>query len=178
MRISLVYHLKRYMKYFFPLILICIIVTSCTKNSEPNSESINKNVSWEIQTPLSETLTGTGNEFYPIFHSTGTKIIHANHKPGTPTKVSFINDTGKSISVDISFPNTSTGNLRLSQIVMPDGTMDGPFGQHTKYNLVQKWWYEFIFNENMMAWDPWSWEVTISITLDDSFTPENITTIP
>lgn len=162
------------MKSLFILALLCLITVSCTQTIKQT----NKSVSWEIQSPLHETLTGTGNEFYPIFHSTGTKIIHARHQTGKATKISFINDAGKSLSIDINFPKTSSWNLRLSQIIMPDGTMDGPFGQHTKYNLIQKWWYELIFNENMMAWDSWFWEVEITLTLNDSFTAENMTTLP
>ena len=93
----------------------------------------------DSQAPLVETLTGTGNQFYPIFSGTGTKIIRAFHTAGTPTEISFINADGESLEVAIAFPDGNSGaNLRFSQIVLPDGTMDGPFGIHTGYNLSQK----------------------------------------
>ena len=118
------------------------------------------------QSPLVETLSGTGNEFYPIFSGIGTKVIRATHTTGIPTKISFINADGKSLEVAIRFPDASSGaNLRWSQIVLPDGTMDGPFGMHTGYNLAQKWWYTLIFSENQMAGDRWSGEAEITLTL-------------
>jgi hypothetical protein len=51
---------------------------------------------------------------------------------------------------------------------MPDGTMDGPFGLKTGYNLKQLGGYEFIFHENMMAGDPWSGAADITFTLLDT----------
>ena len=52
----------------------------------------------------------------------------------------------------ITFPTTETGgNLRLAQIVMPDGNMDGPFGVDTTIDLTQSGGYELLFRENMMS---------------------------
>jgi hypothetical protein len=56
---------------------------------------------------------------------------------------------------------------------MPDGTIDGPFGKNTGYNLIQKWGYELVFNENQMAWEPWSGAVDITVTLSGGTYPEN-----
>ena len=48
--------------------------------------------------------------------------------------------------------------------------MDGPFGQKTGYNLTQLGGYQFIFNEDNMAGDPWSGEADISFKLrNDSY---------
>lgn len=68
--------------------------------------------------------------------------------------------------VVVTFPlGNSVGNLRLSQIVMPDGTMDGPFGTDSTIKLAQSGGYELRFHENMMSGDPWSGDAIITITL-------------
>ena len=79
-----------------------------------------------------------------------------------------MNSEAKSIEVSIVFPSASGANLRLSQIILPTGTMDGPFGQKTGYNLAQFGGYQLIFSENMMAGEPWSGEAIVSLTLRDS----------
>ncbi len=121
----------------------------------------------DTQLPLTETLSGDYAEYYALFNGTGTKVINATYKSGRQTKVSFINSTAKSAEISITFPNASGANLRFSQIVMPDGSMDGPFGIKTGYNLNQQGWYTLIFSENQMAGERWSGEAVISITLRD-----------
>lgn len=61
----------------------------------------------------------------------------------------------------------STANVRFSQIIMPDSTMDGPFGREIQYVLSKKGIYRLIVNENMMAGDPWSGEFTVNIKLTE-----------
>jgi len=50
----------------------------------------------------------------------------------------------------------SLANIRFSQIFMPDGTMDGPFGSDIEYNLNKDGVYKVSVHENMMAGDQWS----------------------
>jgi hypothetical protein len=77
-----------------------------------------------------------------------------------------MNEKVTSMRVVITFPSrTASGNLRLAQIVMPDGTMDGPFGTDSTIQLAQSGGYELRFHENMMSGDPWSGEADIAITL-------------
>ena len=108
------------------------MLSSCTL-SDFSSQPIDTNIGMtdtgntDHQSPLVETLTGFHEEYYPIFDGAETKTIHAVHKAGTPTRVSFINSSAKSAEVILSFPVASGANLRWSQVVMPDGTMDGPF---------------------------------------------------
>jgi hypothetical protein len=78
-----------------------------------------------------------------------------------------MNSEAKSIEVSIVFPSAEGANLRFSQIVMPSGTTDGPFGKSTGYNLAQFGGYQLIFSENMMAGEPWSGEAIITLTLRD-----------
>lgn len=127
------------------------------------------------QPPLVEDISGSGGAYYPIFDGIETRTIRVMHQTGASTTVSFVNSEARAVAVSIAFPSASWANLRLSQIVMPDGTMDGPFGQKTGYNLKQLGWYEFIFHENMMAGDPWSGEADITFTLlDKTYTADAV----
>ena len=57
------------------------------------------------------------------------------------------------------------GNLRISQIVLPDGTMDGPFGQSIRYDIPSPGTVRLLIGESLMQGDPWSGEFTVSVTL-------------
>jgi hypothetical protein len=86
------------------------------------------------------------------------------HTQEQSTNVYFINSDAKSINVKVTFPD-GNGNLRLTQIVMPDGNTDGPFGQEIDYDLPQTGRYQLLFHENMMAGDPRSGNVQITVKL-------------
>ena len=118
------------------------------------------------QDPLVEDLSGSGSAYYPIFTWLETKAIRVKHVAGVETKISFINSEASSLRATIDFLGSSTGNLRLAQIVMPDGNMDGPFGVDSTVNLAQKGGYELRFHENMMSGDPWSGEAIITLMLE------------
>ncbi|RAV29396.1 hypothetical protein [Sinomicrobium soli] len=49
----------------------------------------------------------------------------------------------------------SGANLRFGQILMPDGTADGPFGKTIEYHLPHAGTYLLWIGENQMAGDPW-----------------------
>lgn len=142
-----------------------------TQTGETESGSVS-GASWDVQEPLVETLSGKVNDYYPIFNGLESKVIEAYHTSGTPTKVYFMNHDADSMMVSLDFLEDRNPNLRLSRVVMPDGTMDGPFGVETGYNITQKGGYELIFNENQMAWDPWSGVVNITITLSGGTYPD------
>lgn len=57
-------------------------------------------------------------------------------------------------------------NIRFTQIFMPDGQTDGPFGRAMHYKLPLNGDYKIAIHENMMAGDPWSGEFTVTLSLD------------
>lgn len=116
----------------------------------------------EHQEPLTNSGTGS-SEYTMFFKNTNTEKVTLHHTAGKETKVYFINDGAKKMKVHLALPEN--GNLRLSQIVAPDGTADGPFGVDTDYDLTQNGGYQLLFHENMMAGDPWSGDVEIQVTL-------------
>jgi hypothetical protein len=59
----------------------------------------------------------------------------------------------------------STANIRFSQITMPNGSMDGPFGKDITYDLKEKGNYRLSVHESLMAGDPWAGDFTVTINL-------------
>lgn len=163
----------------YTLALSILMLSSCTltdmitptvpaQTGSVNQTGTTTTGSLDHQEPLVEDISGSGGMYYPIFDGLETRTIRVKHETGVPTIVSFINSEAKAVEVSISFPNASWANLRWSQVVMPDGTMDGPFGQHVGYNLAQLWGYEFRFSENQMAGEPWSGEADITFKLQST----------
>ena len=42
-------------------------------------------------------------------------------------------------------------NLRINQIILPDGSADGPFSREMKYTKKQSGTYKIVFGKNLMA---------------------------
>lgn len=118
----------------------------------------------EIQEPLTN-LSGTNMNDYTFFFSgTQEEQVTLYHTKGISNNIYFINSDANAMKVSISFPD-GEGNLRLAQIIMPDGTADGPFGQEATYSLTQSGGYQLRFDENMMAGDPRSGNALITVSL-------------
>ena len=81
--------------------------------------------------------SGSATVFFDDNNLNKTFTLH--HEAGQKNDVYFINDGYKKLEVKIFFLSATAfnPNLRLSQIVMPDGTMDGPFSTETTYELTQ-----------------------------------------
>lgn len=47
--------------------------------------------------------------------------------------------------------NKPDANIRISQVIRPDGSMDGPYGQQLVYDIKQRGNYSFIINKSNMA---------------------------
>ena len=90
----------------------------------------------DVQEPLTNLSGATTNEYTFFFSGTNEEQVTLYHTQGEATNIYFINSEAKAMKVDVTFPDGS-GNLRLAQIIMPDGTADGPFGQTTTYELNQ-----------------------------------------
>lgn len=65
-----------------------------------------------------------------------------------------------SISISHSKPDA---NIRISQIVMPDGSTDGPFGQQITFDARQKGDYTIIISKSNMASGSQAGDVFINI---------------
>ena len=78
--------------------------------------------------------------------------------------IKFPSEEYKKLSARISSQD-SKANIRISQIIMPNGKMDGPFGTEFTYDLPQQGTYGLLIHENQMAGDPWIGNFRIEIDL-------------
>jgi hypothetical protein len=60
---------------------------------------------------------------------------------------------GKTLTASVAAENEKA-TIRFSHIYLPDGSSDGPFGQHLKYKLHQQGVYRIYIGPNKMAGDP------------------------
>lgn len=160
------------MRYYttLSLIVLTLLLTWCSLTTKTDLEwdydtIILDSGSDAVQEPLGNIEWWPGNIYTFFFDWDKTQTVDMYHVAGEPTKIYFINSRGKSMNVSVSYIN-EVWNIRLSQIIMPDGEMDWPFGTELEYPLDQFGGYELIFNENMMAWDPWSGDIKITVSLE------------
>lgn len=59
--------------------------------------------------------------------------------------------------------NNAEANIRISQIIMPDGSTDGPFGRELSYNASQKGNYTIIISKSNMASGSPAGDISITI---------------
>jgi len=95
----------------------------------------------------------------------GKGIVETCKNKDQTIYIQFESEDYRKISAHLSSTD-STANIRFSQIFLPDGSADGPFGRDMEYNLSIKGLYTISVNENMMAGDPWEgpFEVEIELT--------------
>ena len=60
---------------------------------------------------------------------------------------------------------SDTANIRISQIIMPDGSGDGPFGRRIVRDLPMRGTYRLRIGENMMAGDAWGGDFYLELCL-------------
>ncbi len=158
------------MRYTRMLLIWWILaLTGCAlipiQNNTNNSGQQPSGINEEHQPPLNNIISGTTNEYSLLFDNTSEEKVSIYHQAWESTKLFFINTKTWSMNAKITFEKVWSGNLRLSQIIMPDGSMDGPFSQDTTYDLTQVWWYQLLFRESMMTGDPWSGNAIITVSL-------------
>ena len=126
-------------------------------------------ISWADSPSVDEEQDPADNHHYIVsFEDTQdvSKTITINHEWWVQDTVSFVNTGYQSMDVSIAFTQEEwLHNYRLSQIIMPDGSMDGPFGRDTSYDLTQEGEYQLIFGESLMQGDRRTGEALITINL-------------
>jgi len=70
------------------------------------------------------------------------------------------------VNVTLSTPD-ETGNIRINQIIMPDGAMDGPFGKTYHDSLHIPGTYQLILAESLMLENPYTGEYQVKIEVEE-----------
>lgn len=90
------------------------------------------------------------------------------------SKTVVCKESGKTVSIEFDakgyrkvygnlYSKDKQANIRFSQIVMPDGSADGPFSQDIEYDLPEDGVYKILVGENMMAGDPWGGDMKVQL---------------
>jgi len=172
------------MKIKYTIILCSLFLASCSLiNQNPSQETnIIPPVSLSWNTSTSDTQISTGSIQTPsntdlikvwtdetkditLALNNDTWALKIDYWTGARVKVHFLSEGIKNLKVNLATPWDINWNIRISQIIFPDGTSDGPFWKDMSYNLVQSGSYQVILFANMMAWDRWSWEVDLNLEL-------------
>lgn len=78
--------------------------------------------------------------------------------------ISFPLSTGEVITLHVQSPSPKTV-LRVSQIISPDGSADGPFSPETTFTAPGQGTYKFIIGANLMASEePYTGSVVVTVT--------------
>ncbi|MGC4234139.1 MAG: hypothetical protein QM594_14260 [Niabella sp.] len=153
------------MKYIWIHAFVCVLVISCNNSSRVNrsEEGDSMAVTAKVRdtTMVLDSITelDSVSAVMPV-----EAIIQVTVPAGTlPVKLdkTIVSET-QSIHVtitdmDAGLLNVSIShskpdaNLRISQVVMPDGSTDGPFGQQITFDARQKGDYVIIINKSNMA---------------------------
>ena len=105
-----------------------------------------------------------------------TNPTQSNEKEGTihfqRTKVAKERDTlsfdlphAAWVEIELKTPS-NTGNLRINQLIMPDGTTDGPYGREINDSLTKIGTYQIIIGESLMQGDPYAGDYFLKIEID------------
>jgi hypothetical protein len=116
-----------------------LIHTSC--QSPQSRETLHTNQNPE------ETMT---QELSHISFSDGSLLKNMNKISGiTDTILIFVNKPDSAVITLLSAADTA--NIRIAQLFLPDGTVDGPFGKDLKYRFKDTGDYYITVNENLMV---------------------------
>lgn len=63
-------------------------------------------------------------------------------------------------------PENEDGNIRFTQIILPDGKKDGPFGKDLQVSALQTGTYQLIIGENKMAGEKWKGKFKVKVWVE------------
>lgn len=86
-------------------------------------------------------------------------------KTGQKDTLIFTMAQRDSVKMELLLPEGRTGNIRINQLIAPDGEMDGPFGTIYSDSLKLPGNYKVIIAESLMQENPYEGPYTLKITI-------------
>lgn len=155
------------------IIIICCFAIGCSEQSsnsgEGNTDSLYvmdsvSNISYDTSSKSKPGDTLSTHELSPGSDTLVAEKYIAGIKEHS--EIAFSVSSGKMIHAILEGKSDSS-NIRIGQIQMPDGSLDGPFGKQLNYKVAAPGKYKFIVSENMMAEGEWAGDFTIKIWVTD-----------
>jgi len=134
-----------------------------TKNDSAHNEkdTISASTPKESVTNDSETNDSTIVVKFPK-DSTWTTVVGKMKGVNHPVSVYIDVKQGKRLTAVISAED-STANVRINQMITPDGKADGPFGKDFTFTIHQQGTYKLLIGENLMQGDEWKGNFKLTI---------------
>lgn len=149
----------------FVVLLASIAAISCQEkknNPEPTATS-----SETTAVVKDTTNTQIGDTIYLKYKNDKGIFFVESALDSIPSKVylKFNNETAKNLKAEI-IPSTGKGNIRFNQIIFPDNSADGPFGQQLNVALTQKGTYILTVGQSLMADAPLIGKFKVRVSLN------------
>ncbi|HMR82660.1 MAG TPA: hypothetical protein PKE30_05995 [Niabella sp.] len=170
---------KKYIrkKYLLLYAFACLLVISCNNSSKVNKSEEGDSMGQAVKTGDTTIVLDSITELDSVSAVIpAERVIEVTVPAATlPVKLdkTIVSET-QSIYVTITDMDTGLlnasishskpdANLRISQVIMPDGSTDGPFGQQITFDARQKGDYVIIINKSNMASGSQIGDVVINI---------------
>lgn len=131
-------------------VLVVFLYGACQLPQRPPQSSTNESKHKAQDLPSNVTFFGGGRskEMSMVSGKTDTIFISVHQ--------------ADSVLIKIKTP-TDTANVRISQLFMPDGSADSPFGQELAYRFKDVGQYHITVNENKMIGNHYSGPYVVQI---------------
>ncbi|WON93097.1 hypothetical protein [Sphingobacterium sp. UGAL515B_05] len=131
-------------------VLIVFFYGACQLPQRPPQSSTNESKRKAEELPSNVTFFGGGRskEMNMVSGKTDTIFISVHQ--------------ADSVLIKIKTP-TDTANVRISQLFLPNGSADGPFGQELAYRFKDVGQYHITVNENKMVGNHYSGPYVVQI---------------
>jgi len=137
-------------------VAICGLLFGCSNNRNQNADREDKQIQPIGQAQHKpEVVLPSNTGIVKVELTDGKGSVEVQKNENESVFLEFSVEGYKKLSAHLSSPD-SAANIRISQIIMPGGKMDGPWGRDMEYDLPMDGTYKLSIHENMMAGDPWS----------------------
>ena len=144
--------------------IACTLLYACTSGNRSGEQVVaNDSIAEQVDTqPVLSHTQNTGIVRLSLDDGEGRTEMHK--ESNQTVYIEFEAKGYKKIMAHLTSKD-SLANIRFSQITLPDGSMDGPFGRDLTYNIKSDGIYKVSIHENMMAGDPWGGFFNVEVKL-------------
>lgn len=150
-------------KILSALLFTALLTSACTNKGQKNNNSTQEVLS-EVTDKNSTVIIPESSGIVNLHLADGVGFAQIQKKENQTVYIKFTSEEYTKINAHLS-SSDSLANIRFSQIFLPDGSMDGPFGRDIEYPLPQNGVYKISIHENTMAGDPWCGLFNIEVKL-------------
>lgn len=98
------------------------------------------------------------------FPKDSTSVTVTGRLDGINKRVTVLIPVTKGNELNASLvPEDSVANIRISQVFMPGGKADGPFGRSLSRKITEEGNYKIVIAENLMQGDEWKGKFALKV---------------